>query len=566
MWPNAIFASTPLRRAATPAFLQRPRDRLCGLEACGRAASRDGGFDAPAIRLHPSEEETMSIQDNAPREPSLGLALTPVVLTLLLLGLQLFYFKDFTPQVPLSVGLAITGLVGVYLGHKWPSVEEGVFHVIHVALPSVSVLIVVGMIIGVWIASGTVPTLIYYGLTVLSPQVFLAASMILCSIVSVSLGTSWGTVGTVGLALMGIGAGFDVPMYWTAGAVVSGSFFGDKISPLSDTTNLAPAVTGQTLFPHIRNMMPTTIPAMLIALAIYVWAGFGLVQADGASFERIDAITTALQDNFLISPWLLTPALLVIALAVAQKPPIPTLFAGVVVGGMVAMVAQGASLHDIFQYSNSGYAIETGLPEIDSLLNRGGIQSMMWTISLILIALGFGGALEKTGCLQTIIRAILTKVHHFAGVQTAAIGTSIATNLVAGDPYLSIALPGRMFSPVYRGMGYSTLNLSRATEEGGTLMSPMIPWNAGGAFVISALGLGVMDGNMENLLYIPLSFACWMTPIIGIIYAWTGIFSPRASEAERLDWQVHNRQITDLSAYGYDVPLKQSDKQVVPAE
>jgi len=167
-----------------------------------------------------------------PRAPSLGLALVPVVLTLLVLGLQLFYFDDFTPHIPLAIGLAITGMVGLHLGHEWPNIEEGVFHVIHVSLPSVSVLITVGMIIGVWIASGTVPTLIYYGLVILSPQIFLAAAMILCSVVSLSLGTSWGTVGTVGLALMGIGAGFDIPPYWTAGAVVSGAFFGDKVSPL----------------------------------------------------------------------------------------------------------------------------------------------------------------------------------------------------------------------------------------------------------------------------------------------------------------------------------------------
>ncbi len=191
---------------------------------------------------------------------------------------------------------------------------------------------------------------------------------------------------------------------------------------------------------------------------------------------------------------------------------------------------------------------------------------MMWTISLILIALGFGGALERTGCLQTIIAAILTKVHSFAGVQTAAIGTSFATNLVAGDPYLSIALPGRMYSPVYPGMGYSTLNLSRATEEGGTLMSPMIPWNAGGAFVITALGLGISGGSLENLLYIPLSFACWMTPITGIIYAWTGLFSPRASEAGRKDWVHNDREITDMSGYGYEHLLTPADPQPAPAE
>jgi len=357
-----------------------------------------------------------------------------------------------------------------------------------------------------------------------------------------------------------------VPMYWTAGAVVSGAFFGDKISPLSDTTNLAPAVTATNLFDHIRNMMPTTVPAMLIALGIYVWAGFNMVDGGGASFERIDAITSTLQDNFMISPWLLVPALLVIALAIAKKPPIPSLFAGVLVGGLMAIFAQGATLHDVFGFANSGYSIETGVSEIDSLLNRGGVQSMMWTISLILIALGFGGALERVGCLQTIIEAILSKVHSFAGVQTSAIGTSMATNLVAGDPYLSIALPGRMYSPVYRGMGYSTLNLGRAVEEGGTLMSPLIPWNAGGAFVISALGLGIASGSLENLLYIPLSFACWLAPVIGILYAWTGLFSPRASEAELQDWRDNDRAVTDLSQYGYDDPLDGVQGTAVPAQ
>src|SRR6056297_2063684 len=254
----------------------------------------------------------MTEKDTAPPLPGLALALTPVVLTLFVLALQLFYFEDFTPHIPLAIGLAITGLVGLWLGHKWPSIEQGVFHVIHVSLPSVSVLIVVGMIIGVWIASGTVPTLIYYGLTVLSPEIFLAAAMIMCSVVSLSLGTSWGTVGTVGLALMGIGAGFGIPMYWTAGAVVSGAFFGDKVSPLSDTTNLAPAVTGTDVFSHIKNMMPTTVPAMLVAFAIYLFAGFTLIDAGGGSFERINGITSALQENFVISPWLLLPALLVI--------------------------------------------------------------------------------------------------------------------------------------------------------------------------------------------------------------------------------------------------------------
>ncbi|NAW34349.1 Na+/H+ antiporter NhaC [Halomonas alimentaria] len=484
------------------------------------------------------------------QKPSLALALTPVLLTLAAIGVQIFYFGDFTPHIPLAIGLAITSLVGVKLGLRWKRIEEGVFHVIHVSLPSVSVLICVGMIVGVWIASGTVPSLIYYGLTLLSPAFFLAAAMILCSVVSVSLGTSWGTVGTVGLALMGIGAGFDIPMYWTAGAVVSGAFFGDKVSPLSDTTNLAPAVTGTDIFSHIKNLLPTTIPAMLIALGIYLFAGFSMIDDQTASFERINAITAALKENFTISPWLLLPALLVIILAVKRMPPIPSLFAGVLAGGATAMMVQGVGLHEVVTFANYGYTIETGVEAMDSLLNRGGIQSMMWTISLILIALGFGGALEKTRCLETIIQAIMSKVRSFKGVQTSAMLTSFATNLVAGDPYLSIALPGRMYAPTYRGLGYSTLNLSRAIEEGGTLMSPLVPWNAGGAFVISVLGLGIADGNVENLLYIPLAFACWISPIIGIIYAQLGMFSPKATDAERAMWQEQNEAIATRSDLG----------------
>lgn len=490
----------------------------------------------------------MSHSDSRIMKPGLGMALLPILLTLAVLAVQLFYFGDFTPHIPLAIGIAITALVGLKLGHKWDNIEEGVFHVINISLPSVSILITVGMIVGIWIASGTVPTLIYYGLKILSPELFLAAGMVLCSIVSVSLGTSWGTVGTVGLALMGIGAGFGIPMYWTAGAVVSGAFFGDKISPLSDTTNLAPAVTGTNLFDHIRNMLPTTVPSMLIALAIYLVVGFTLIDTSKVSFERIDAITTALDNAFWISPLMLLPALLVIVLAVKKQPPIPSLFAGAVVGGIMAMACQGAGLHETFTFANSGYSIDTGVAEIDPLLNRGGIQSMMWTISLVLLALGFGGALERVGCLQAIIEVIIARVKSFGGVQTSAILTSVATNAVAGDPYLSIALPGRMYAPVYRGMKFSPLNLSRAIEEGGTLVSPLIPWNAGGAFVISALALGIADGNFENLLYIPLAFACWLSPLIGIFYAMTGLFSPKASAEEIVAWEESGEPVAKVTA------------------
>lgn len=460
------------------------------------------------------------------------MATLPIILTLALLAIQLFYYGDFTPHIPLAIGIAITATLAWFRGYHWDDIEKGVMHVIRVGLPSIAILMTVGMIVGVWIASGTVPVLIFYGLKILNPEIFLAAGMMLCALVSVSLGTSWGTTATVGLALMGIGAGFDIPMYWTAGAIVSGAFFGDKISPLSDTTNLAPAVTGVNLFDHIRNMLPTTVPAMLIAFTIYLFVGFNLIGNEEVDFSKIEAITGGLKSNFNLSLFVLIPPLLVIVLALNKMPALPSLFAGVFSGALLAIFVQDASLHEVFNFMQGGYKITTGVSEIDVLLNRGGIQSMTWVITLVIIALGFGGALERTHCLETIINVMLSRVNSFFGLQAAATSTAIATNLVAGDPYLSIALPGRMFASAYVKKGYSKLNLSRAIEEGGTLISPLIPWNAGGAFVITALGLGISEGNIENLLYIPLAFACWLSPLIGLSYAALGRFSQKISGAE----------------------------------
>jgi len=476
-------------------------------------------------------------------KPSFFMAILPIILTLAILGIQLFYYGDFTPHIPLAIGIAITATLGWFRGYRWDDMEKGVMHVIRVGLPSIAILMTVGMIVGVWIASGTVPALIYYGLKILNPEIFLAAAMVLCAVVSVSLGTSWGTTGTVGLALMGIGSGFDIPMYWTAGAVVSGAFFGDKISPLSDTTNLAPAVTGVNLFDHIRNMLPTTVPSMLIALVIYVFVGFNLIGSNEVDFSKIEAITNGLESSFDLTLLVLLPPLLVIVLALKKMPALPSLFAGVLAGALLAIFVQGASLHEIFNFMQSGYKIETGVSEIDGLLNRGGVQSMTWVITLVVIALGFGGALERTKCLETIIAKILGSVKSFFGLQASATGAAVATNLVAGDPYLSIALPGRMFAPAYVKQGYSKLNLSRAVEEGGTLISPLIPWNAGGAFVITALGLGISDGNIENLLYIPLAFACWLSPLIGLTYAALGRFSPKISAEELAQYKLEEEEV-----------------------
>lgn len=467
------------------------------------------------------------MQKTSHAKPSLLLALVPLVLTLLVLGIQIFYFDDFTPHIPLAIGLGITATIGWYQGYRWNEIQEGAFHVVNVALPSIAILIIIGMLIGTWLASGTVPLLIYYGLQFIDPSYFLAASMLLCSIVSLALGTSWTTTGTVGLALIGIGAAFNIPIYWTAGAVISGAFFGDKISPLSDTTNLAPAVTETNLFDHIRNMFPTTIPAMLIALVIYLVAGFNISNGKNVSFDNVNSYVDGIANNFNLSVILLLPVVIVIFLAIKKMPAIPSLFVGVLSAALIAIFVQGESLHDIFIYAHSGFNMTTGVDGLDALLNRGGITSMTWVLTLVLIALSYGGALERIGCLEVIVDSIMKKVKSFRGLQSTAILSSVTTNVVSGDVYLSLVLPGRMYGPAYDKLGYSRLNLSRAIEEGGTLVSPLVPWNAGGAFVITALGLDIQNGNVENLLYIPLAFACWLSPLLGIIYAQFGIFSPK---------------------------------------
>ena len=462
-------------------------------------------------------------------KPSLFMALLPIVLTMGLLMVQLFVFDDFTPHVPLALGILISGAFAWRRGYKWPSIAEGMYHVASVGLPSLAILMTVGMIIGVWILSGTVPVLIYYGLGILTPGIFLVAGCLVCALISLATGTSWGTVGTVGLALVGIGEGLGIPMHLTGGAVVSGAFFGDKMSPLSDTTNLAPAVCGTNLWDHIRGMIPTTGPAMLVALIIY--AILGMKYAGGSmQSESVEIISAQLQDQFYLSWWLLLPPAVVVVLAVKRFPALPSIFSGVILGGIVAMTAQGASLHDVFNAMQNGFTSNTGIESVDKLLSKGGIQSMTWIITLVLIALGFGGTLEKTRCLEVVLENILKVAKNRFGLIAASTMSSVGTNVVTGDVYLSIALPGRMFAPAYRGKKLALTNLSRSVEDGGTLVSPLIPWNVGGAFVAGTLGI-------ETLIYAPFAFACWLSPCFGLLWAATGLFVPKASEADLKRWE-----------------------------
>ena len=470
-------------------------------------------------------------------ELSLFWSIIPIFLTVSLLAIQLLVFNSFDPQVPLMLGIFITAMVGMLHGRKWKDMEEGMFKIIILSLPAIAILLLIGALIGVWMSSGTVPYLLYYGLKFIDPEYFLASGFILCSLMSLALGTSWGTIGTVGVVVVGIGDAIGFPLWLSAATVVSGAFFGDKMSPISDTTNLAPAITGTNVFPHVKNMIPTTMPAMTIGLIVYLVIGFSFEVPD-IEQNQTKVLLSAIDQNFKLSLLDLLPPLVVILLGVRGFAAIPTMFAGILAGILIAILYQGNSIGVIFEVIRSGYQIDTGGQLANKILNRGGIVSMSDTISLVFFALTYGGILERLGCLNVILKSVLKRIKKFWQLQISAISGTFLMIVGTGDSYLPMAFIGRLFSKAYDNFGYSRLNLSRAIEEGGTLMTPLVPWSASGIFVSSSLGLGIASGNLENLLYIPLAIGCWLSPLIGILFSVFGIFSKKATPEEVKDYKT----------------------------
>ncbi|WP_129139468.1 Na+/H+ antiporter NhaC [Modicisalibacter coralii] len=453
--------------------------------------------------------------------PSLPMALAPLLLTVALLMTQFFVFGDFTPHIPLAFGILICAFFARLRGIAWTRMEASMLKVIKLGLPAILILLAVGMLIGTWILSGTVPTLIYYGINLVSPGWFLVATCLISSLISLAVGTSWGTVGTVGLALMGIGQGLGIPVYLTAGALVSGAFFGDKMSPLSDTTNLTPAVCETDLWTHIKSMMATTVPAMTLALLAYAWLGAGyadqLVEAGS-----IDTLRRTLAEHFTLSWVTLIPPVVVISLSMARLPPFPTIFGGAALGGVAAILLQGSDVQAVFDVMQNGYVAETGNEAMDTLLSKGGAMSMTWVVTLTLFALGFTGMLEAYGTIDAIMMHLAKLMRgRFSMVLTSSV-TTASVGTVVGDVYTTLVLPGRLLHGQYQQMGYRTSVLSRTIEDNGTLLSPLIPWNMGGSFVAATTGV-------PTLLYAPFAFACWLSPLFGLLWALLGPFVPRES-------------------------------------
>lgn len=470
-------------------------------------------------------------------KPSLIMAIAPIVLTLVLLCIQLFIFKG-DPHIPLFLGIVITALFAKARGYTWTFMEKAMTNTIASAIPVIFILLTIGMVIGTWILSGTVPLLIEYGLAVLTPTIFLAAGCVICSVISLATGSSWGTVGTMGLALMGIGEGLGIPFYLTAGAVVSGSFFGDKLSPLSDTTNFSAAVCDIPLYTHIKNMLPSTIPSMGIALCIYAFLGLQYSDTQ-MNAENLSLISNTLNNNFNISFLLLIPPVVIMFFAMRGVAALPGMFAGVLAGGLVAIVFQGASIGDVMNAMMNGYVSETGVEYVDKLLSKGGMMSMAWVSLLMLIALAYAGLLEKTRCLDTILEAILKRIKGRAGLVTASVLSTLGFS-VSSDIYVAMTIPGRIFTPGYRQLGYSSANISRIIEDGGTLAAPLIPWNSGGVYVSGVLGV-------PTLVYAPFAFANWLAPLFDLLWGWTGFFVPKLSGAEKEQYEaVRDGKVTDI--------------------
>ncbi len=450
----------------------------------------------------------------AQREIKLGVALIPVLFLIGALALVISVYH-LSPHMPLIAAAGVAAGVAMLHGISWKEVQDGMVHGITLAMSAILILMVVGTMIGTWILGGVVPAMIFYGLKVLSPGIFLVATMIICSIVSLGTGSSWSTAGTVGVALIGVGSALGIPLPIVAGAIISGAYFGDKMSPLSDTTNLAPAVAGTDVFSHVRHMVYTTVPSYTIALVIY--GIIGMRYAGGhLDTSGIDVMLQTMQDTFIVHPALLLPPALIIVMVVKKIPPLPALLGGTVLGGILAVLMQSNTLADVVAAAHSGYVSQTGVPAVDDLLTRGGLMSMMETVALIMCALCFGGIMERTGMLEVIARSLLKMVKGTGSLVAVTIFSCIGMNAVASDQYIAIVIPGRMYKNAYEKQRLHPKNLSRALEDAGTLTSPLIPWNSCGAFMGATLGV-------NPLLYLPYAFMNLLNPVVSIFYGYTGI-------------------------------------------
>ena len=468
-----------------------------------------------------------------PRQASLLESLIPIMSLVFMLGFSVFFFgsdSSYGPnQIALIIAAAIASMVAIKIGHTWSNILESMVASISTAMGALLIFLCVGALIGTWLISGTVPTLIFYGLELLNPKIFYPAACLICAVAALATGSSWTVAGTLGVALIAVSIGLNLSPAIAAGAIISGAYFGDKMSPLSDTTNLAPAVTGTDLFAHIKHMAWTTTPSFLMALVIFMILGFG-VDSD-IEDSTITLLTETLDATFNITLLALLPLLVVFLMAIRKVPALPTILFGAILGGVMAFFLQPEAviifagsydlpptlslIKGIWLALATGYTSATGIPEIDSLLSRGGMQSMLNTMWLVISAMSFSAVLEHAGMLKTIISSSLKAAKSTGSLISTVILSCISINIVCADQYISIVLAGKMFKAEFKKRNLDPKNLSRVIEDSGTLTAPLVPWNTCGAYMAATLGV-------PTFTYLPYVFFNLINPVISMIYGFTG--------------------------------------------
>ena len=475
------------------------------------------------------------------RKPSLLDALIPVIVLIGMLAGTVYVFglDSFGPnQVAMIMAAAVAAMIGIKNGHRWADIERGMIETISLSMQSILILLMVGSLIGSWILAGTVPSMIYYGVQLMSPDYFYLSACVVCALLGFSIGSSWTVAGTLGIGLMGIAAALNLSLPISAGAIISGAYFGDKLSPLSETTNLAAAVTSNNLFEHIQHMLWTTVPGFAITLILFFILGIG--SGSNVVISEIVALQEAMQQTFTINLFMLVPMILLLVMAVKKLPALSTLICGTVVGCLFAIVFQwdavialaddqslapaAAAFKGLFTSMYQGYTSITGNEAMDTLLSKGGMANMLTTIGLVINAMAFGGAMAKTGLLERLVEAALSRVKTAGGLISATVGTCFGTNILAADQYLAVVIPGQMFVKSYEQRELKTINLSRTLEDSGTLTSALIPWNTCGAYMSATLGV-------STFLYAPFAFFNILCPIIAIIYGYALIGLPKTERS-----------------------------------
>ena len=472
----------------------------------------------------------MPVLENSDRPMPLVLALFPIlILVLALTGNVLWvYGDDALAGSSQMIIIAVSGLaaaIALYRGVPWSAIQSSMVATISQAMPSILILMLVGALASIWLLCGTVPVLVYYGVKLLNPTVFLVAACIACALTSLVSGSSWSTAATIGVAMVGVGRALGIPDGLIGGAIISGAYFGDKLSPLSDTTNLAAAVSETPLFDHIRYLLFTTVPSILISLVLFTIIGLNLDTS--ASAVDVSGVLGAIDDSFNITLWLLLPPVITLGLIMRKIDAIPALFVGIVVGVICALVFQRELLGDLLAFMEGDYrqyrlimdtlfagvAIETSDATLNDLFSSGGMEGMLGTVWLILAAMSFGGVMEASGMLNRIMQSVQKLAKGFFSLVACTAGTCVVTNVSTSDQYISVAIPGRMYAKLYKEKGYASENLSRTLEDTGTVTSVLIPWNTCGAYHAAVLGIATPT-------YFFYCFFNLLSPFMTLIYAW----------------------------------------------